>query len=48
MSENLLEIVFKEKIVRFISTGRLCFTTHDQQEGMQAFSEKRAANFKDC
>ncbi len=26
----------------------LCFTTHDQKEGMQAFLEKRKPLFKDC
>ena len=26
----------------------LCFATEDQKEGMQAFLEKRKANFKSC
>ena len=40
--------VYKEGLRFEKNQNMACFATHDREEGMKAFVEKRKPNFKDC
>ena len=43
-----METTLQEGIRFEKNQNMACFATHDREEGMKAFVEKRKPNFKDC